>query len=1114
VDPVRALDSAFLVARAIDEELISRIGFGLSDALEVILRHADAVVQVLAPLWPTDAGGRDRPEPEGEALLERIQRIAESPCVVSDDEIAAVERSFGGDYSPPLSGCLSQERAALAHQWLTCTADEIDVDRSTGQLGPRPFVTVNGADGWHSVPAALSLDMAMRAVGALSAHVASDVADARLSTLVRMRSTDLLGFRHNDELSPGEALPERAFAEAVVVVRGRRHAVIVEMLACLDRSRLEQDLRAAAEQAASVSGVEISRRTGRCQPDAEVLPVIIYGGPFMQPGWVTLGVPRLHLSELDAIVSDAFEQGDLDLLWQFLEELSDSPPFGPETDVLDAWRHWLHLGCFDPSCTPGASVLVDPVPDETAWQWSSRIEPVRAVLADAGLDDSTSTRFAVLDDDGAEVVVEGYPSLVSVQPPLVLFAEPHPHDAAPELWGDISSMVASGIRSSLRDTPSMRRILATSGRTILGQIGVDLDAEQLDAAMAIGVAYDARSRAFGLQLRSAWLQLLIDNASAAHGELGLALAAIARELSRDSTELSEADLRLAISEWNAAPPVVILQPRVRAFAQPPDRTRVPRGRSSRYRAQARIAKEVRRAGIAPGTRVGEHARQFCGEVLTPALEAALRRTTARWSRDAVMPALAALNRAHADRSAELQQIEMGLQAPWAAKVHQTVIESNDSALVRPLELLVEWLLANPPSGDLLPDVFDLAPAVSISETMLTAGVLRRGMDIGMHSAAVAIGPGGTVSCRAWTAEQGIDLEGFVQALHQHANRMGGRPLGEAAPSLEDLSVESEAKFESLADIELPGSLLTIENLLKHHLGTGTEGLVAVLATAQSLATDDAGLVRTTRAALIDSAHSWSGLDRNEIEAAVDQLTLSTAGLREEFDYWEMERRAQRVMTRPLIEWDAELVTAPAQARSVQLVLAGMFLDGRLPWPPFTLPGAVNDALAKYRQRGAEALESEVSRIVHALGLPHVSNLDEVHARSAGLLIPGEIDLLVLDDHTRLWVCEVKDLAQALSPSAIRSRIQRYLGSKGFARKLDRKVKAVSSDLPAVCSLLGVEQPPLEIHGLFVTRTVEPYAFSGEARHLFALVDDLPAVLSDNALSGYGQYPVGPSMLSI
>jgi hypothetical protein len=135
-DPLAILRSVTATAEAIDDFLLNRHGFRLSDLVEVALRYCDHRTSVIAPAWPTDDLARDRDAPEGESLKARVRRIGRTPVVVSEAEIAA-SASAGIEPDEWIRACEYPDRAAVAWAWCTQDAPDVGVDLfpGTGQLG-------------------------------------------------------------------------------------------------------------------------------------------------------------------------------------------------------------------------------------------------------------------------------------------------------------------------------------------------------------------------------------------------------------------------------------------------------------------------------------------------------------------------------------------------------------------------------------------------------------------------------------------------------------------------------------------------------------------------------------------------------------------------------------------------------------------------------------------------------------------------------------------------------------------------------------------------------------------------------------------------------------------
>ena len=66
--------------------------------------------------------------------------------------------------------------------------------------------------------------------------------------------------------------------------------------------------------------------------------------------------------------------------------------------------------------------------------------------------------------------------------------------------------------------------------------------------------------------------------------------------------------------------------------------------------------------------------------------------------------------------------------------------------------------------------------------------------------------------------------------------------------------------------------------------------------------------------------------------------------------------------------------------------------------------------------------------------------------AAGLSLTGEIGILVADpDRSTLWVCEVKDLSVAFSPSTMKTRASRFLKPGAYIDQLLRNACDVQTN---------------------------------------------------------------------
>jgi hypothetical protein len=84
LNPVLTLRSVAATAEAIDDFVVGRHGFRLTDLLEVALRYCG---HRMAGAWPNSGLALDRPDPPGEDLRAQVRRIARAPITVTATEV-------------------------------------------------------------------------------------------------------------------------------------------------------------------------------------------------------------------------------------------------------------------------------------------------------------------------------------------------------------------------------------------------------------------------------------------------------------------------------------------------------------------------------------------------------------------------------------------------------------------------------------------------------------------------------------------------------------------------------------------------------------------------------------------------------------------------------------------------------------------------------------------------------------------------------------------------------------------------------------------------------------------------------------------------------------------
>jgi hypothetical protein len=221
---------------------------------------------------------------------------------------------------------------------------------------------------------------------------------------------------------------------------------------------------------------------------------------------------------------------------------------------------------------------------------------------------------------------------------------------------------------------------------------------------------------------------------------------------------------------------------------------------------------------------------------------------------------------------------------------------------------------------------------------------------------------------------------------------------------------------------------------------------------------------------------------------------------------------------------------PRRVAATQQIFANYTVEGRLPWPPQSLPQAVAAAYKDWQQVRQHAFEFVLEEIVRLCGFTHIKRgLKERPAAKLGLRISGEIDLLLADEHRRrLWVIEAKDgqvpfgLSQILyevtdfhgvEPDPASARPSTFKTPEGaYIGKLCKKADDLQEQLVVVLRVFGIndDPSPWQVIPLMVTPNPVAAAFVAEPAVAFTCPGPLPAVLTAADLPAPGHTPEASS----
>jgi hypothetical protein len=394
--------------------------------------------------------------------------------------------------------------------------------------------------------------------------------------------------------------------------------------------------------------------------------------------------------------------------------------------------------------------------------------------------------------------------------------------------------------------------------------------------------------------------------------------------------------------------------------------------------------------------------------------------------------------------------------------------------------MVEEVLRAPPEGSRVPRFFDLQRLYAAAYLLFESGMRSETIHQAVSGTELEITEGFELIARS------TDID-FDFAAFNRAHAEATLPTRPAPPKIEQEDAD-DGKPRSVVGA-LP-ELAGIDAEMRQELGFGIDSLLGILDTVIGWPVDDEEPVAVvTASALVDQASEDTGCIRSELQHAVSWLTLQASDLRgEALEHWELDRRAMRLATRPLVEApEAGLLVCPWAASATRTIISNHLLDGRLPWPQSALPDAVNRALRIYREERNKELERDV--MLALSGRPNLRARGPIKkAKVLGLAaLPRELDGICIDEtRSRIWVIEAKDRAVAFSPHQVRKAIDEFHEEGGYLSKVIANVELIQAGASSVAAAMGATEPhrSWEVIGLMATRRIEPAAYMREPRVLF------------------------------
>ena len=729
--PLVFLRSDSMVAAAIDPHLVRRLGFGLGDVIELTLRVGDSYLSHLSPMWPSGELPADGEDPD-----------LGIDGLVTEAEVSAVAHMQELRLTDVADACSHPEQAALALRWLSCGHRGLRMSIGPEGLSLGPVLAVATDGGIVPVPAALLTQTLLAASARLTALAARDRSSLRtLRAFTSFRMEDLLRgpakvtradledaeqaadggrepaaeFENYDWAGAYPAFVGAAFSGVITGYLGRENLWKV-----IDEARQSAPL-VIAEAAAQV-GVAL---TGPA--------VVIYGG---LPALVPVGehdVVCLHVEEFAEMLADA--GGDRDMVAQFLYEASRHPGLSGllYVDVLDAWWHWRDYKMIGPLFPQCAEVAVLPYVGKPDWERAAALEPIEDVLAGAGFPECARWPTIHIDEEGQATMLTPAPGparalLVRADPPLLVNVSLE--DGAPL---DITPGGMYGLADGIRITAGRHQDIAdglrlTGGASLTCEVSVTADlqpAKDDSEVTGLAIAIDHERPRVGLQFGPEFFGWLADDAQKAHEMVGWALHHAVGALGGERP----VDRARFLAAWNATPPIMLVHPFHNTGPASVPIDPVPHGDFARGRAFRSIAMAIESAEPPSGP-LSE--RDVISH-LTAVVEALLLGRLGDCDPAVITDVARALNAAHAAHWRQSNDLHFALSAPWAADWQAAALEGEDPATrIRPLELLLEFLLLTPPAGSHRVDRYELAELEAIAHVLLEQRTKLNAIGVGLR----------------------------------------------------------------------------------------------------------------------------------------------------------------------------------------------------------------------------------------------------------------------------------------------------------------------------------------------------------------------------------------------
>ena len=1051
--PTSDIETLRRLSEIIDPVLHDHTEYGLTDLVELILRRVDAVASALAPVWPAD--------------LE--QEVGAPPQLRSEEVAVAADL-------PPLGAqlarCSSPERAEAALRAHSVRVkslrrDDLSLIATFGST----IAVRHGQNGVTPLPAGLIVEALDALAGELAAKaLAIDPSlDYKWLTAAWRYIGSLLDATGLDVIGP---LSDERYPGLHSVIRyNDSQYLAVSVAGGLDHSALQDAIVTASSRLEAVEPGSTFRavRGPVTIPASARLHRLLIAAP-TQPatflGQDEAKCAQITLQDFDWI-RRTIGRDEIDL-WYFVRDRVEQPRIGliHAWDGIDLWETWRSN---DKSFYTGARELdilrVEPHNSLREWQKASEDGSVEQALAALGMGRISAWPLHSL--DGESVLVGNARAgvlfdLVLCHTPVAVALYPNSGtEPFPRLAHDLGQCIAHKLRC-VRD--EFVSLMNDSGRASLA---IEFTFEDDGSQPSVHVAnLDDSTLTFGCSPRL--VNLLQTNSVGVEARLGLLIA-----------EALTIDASVAgfTGAWCDAPAGIrfdslTVEPRIQAT---PNASSLHESHRSMH--LAKLGAYLKETGIAPSIYRKHEAKRIDSTYITPWLTATLRQELQQFEFSAVLShALAQLEYTNCHRWWKIRKSAYPVGSP---RDEDRLSATSPELLsqTRAIGLMIEEMLAQPPTGTKEPTEYDWQELLSLATLAREAGYRSEALHLELADVSLTITQHFEVIFVENDIASSIDMEAFERDW-----RLGTLPDPIPIGTSYGLS-DNEQQWTAIG-VRLP-EYEPIERALQEALGFGIDAIAGILDAAIRWPASEPRCIEPTGLdELAENAYQLNpAIPLDRYSKAVNWLSLGAVNFESQaptIEHWEIERRSARIAIRPLARQDSNIWVAPWTAIAAKQTWINYLNQHRLPIPDVELPSPVASAFEQARQKRQRKFESDCAAAIDGLPLVTVTRLRENRSHEHGIAhLSGEIDILAIDpSRSAIFVIEVKDPFVPLSARSLRRQIGQFHEVNGYVDKLNRKVKDIETSATSLAANKRVQRPDRDwrVVGIMVTKHITPAAY--------------------------------------